>query len=73
LVADPLSVFFTAEVSRASRSRCSYSEKGGDGAEPKTVEAVNTALMAPHTFTKGACAALLILDGLPAKPRFKAV
>jgi predicted dienelactone hydrolase len=28
------------------------SEKGGDGVEPKAVEAVNTALKAPHTFTK---------------------
>jgi predicted dienelactone hydrolase len=28
------------------------SEKGGDNVESKTVEAVNTALKAPHTFTK---------------------
>ena len=28
------------------------SEEGDDGVEPKTVEAVNSALKAPHTFTK---------------------
>jgi predicted dienelactone hydrolase len=54
VVADPLSVFFTAEGLAGITIPVQLwgSEKGGDGVEPKTVEAVNTALQAPHTFTK---------------------
>lgn len=54
VVADPLSVFFTAEGLAGITIPVQLwgSEKGGDGVEPKTVEAVNTALKAPHTFTK---------------------
>ena len=54
MVADPLSVFFTAEALAGITIPVQLwgSEKGGDGVEPKTVEAVNTALKAPHTFTK---------------------
>ncbi|MEJ0077292.1 MAG: prolyl oligopeptidase family serine peptidase [Alphaproteobacteria bacterium] len=53
-VADPLSVFFTAEALAgiAIPVQLWGSEKGGDGVEPKTVEAVNAAFKAPHTFTK---------------------
>jgi predicted dienelactone hydrolase len=53
VVADPLSVFFTAEGLAGITIPVQLwgSEKGGDGVEPKTVEAVNTALKAPHTFT----------------------
>jgi predicted dienelactone hydrolase len=54
VVADPLSVFFTAEglAGITIPVQLWASEKGGGGVEPKTVEAVNTALKAPHTFTK---------------------
>jgi predicted dienelactone hydrolase len=54
VVADPLSVFFTAEGLAGITIPVQLwgSEKGGDGVEPQTVEAVNTALKAPHTFTK---------------------
>src|SRR5262249_21647007 len=54
VVADPLSVFFTAEGLAGITIPVQLwgSEKGGDGVEPKTVEAVNTALKAPHTFMK---------------------
>ena len=54
VVADPLSVFFTDEglAGITIPVQLWASEKGGDGVEPKTVEAVNTALKAPHTFTK---------------------
>lgn len=54
VVADPLSVFFTAEGLKGITIPVQLwaSEKGGDGVEPKTVEAVNAALKAPHTFTK---------------------
>src|SRR5215468_8191468 len=54
VVADPVSVFFTAEGLSGVTIPVQLwaSEKGGDGIEPKTVEAVNTALKAPHTFTK---------------------
>lgn len=54
VVADPLSVFFTAEALAGITIPVQLwgSEKGGDGVEPKTVEVVNAALKAPHTFTK---------------------
>jgi predicted dienelactone hydrolase len=54
VVADPVSVFFTAEglASISIPVQLWGSEKGGDNIEPKTVEALNTALKAPHTFTK---------------------
>ena len=54
VVADPLSVFFTAEALAGITIPVQLwaSEKGGDGVEPKTVEAVNAALKAPHTLTK---------------------
>jgi predicted dienelactone hydrolase len=54
VVADPVSVFFTAEglAGITIPVQLWASEKGGDGIEPKAVEAVNTALKAPHTFTK---------------------
>lgn len=54
VVADPLSIFFTAEglAGITIPVQLWASEKGGGGVEPKTVEAVNTALKAPHTFTK---------------------
>jgi predicted dienelactone hydrolase len=54
VVADPVSVFFTAEGLAGITIPVQLwgSEKGGDNVEPKTVEAVNTALKAPHTFTK---------------------
>jgi predicted dienelactone hydrolase len=54
VVADPLSVFFTAEglAGITTPVQIWSSEKGGDGVEPKTVEAINTALKAPHSFTK---------------------
>lgn len=54
VVADPLSVFFTADTLAGITIPVQLwaSEKGGDGVEPKTVEAVNAALKAPHTFTK---------------------
>src|SRR5262245_59734921 len=54
VVADPLSVFFTAEGLAGITIEVQLwgSEKGGDGVEPKTVEAVNMALNGPHTFAK---------------------
>jgi predicted dienelactone hydrolase len=54
VVADPLSVFFTAEglASITIPVQLWGSDTGGDGVEPKTVEEVDTALKAPHTFTK---------------------
>jgi predicted dienelactone hydrolase len=54
VVADPASTFFKAEGLSGVTIPVQLwgSEKGGDGVEPMTVEAVNTALKAPHTFTK---------------------
>ena len=54
VVADPLSIFFTAEALAGITIPVQLwgSEKGGDGVEPKTVEGVNSALKAPHTFTQ---------------------
>ena len=54
VVADPFSGFFTAEGLAGITIPVQLwgSETGGDGVEPKTVEAVNTALKAPHTFMK---------------------
>jgi predicted dienelactone hydrolase len=54
VVADPLSVFFTAEGLAGVTIPVQLwgSEKGGDGVKPETMEAVNTALKAPHTFTR---------------------
>lgn len=54
VVADPVSVFFTAEGLAGITIPVQLwgSEQGGDNVESKTVEAVNTALKAPHTFTK---------------------
>lgn len=54
MIADPLSIFFTAEGLAGITIPVQLwgSEKGGDGVEPKTVEAINTALKAPHTFMK---------------------
>ena len=54
MVADPLSAFFTAESLAGITIPVQLwgSEKGGDGVEPKTVEALDMALKAPHTFTK---------------------
>lgn len=54
VVADPLSVFFTAEGLAGITIPVQLwgSETGGDGVKAKTVEAVDTALKAPHTFTK---------------------
>jgi predicted dienelactone hydrolase len=54
VVADPLSVFFAAEALSGITIPVQLwgSEKGGDGVEPKTVEALDTTLKAPHTFTK---------------------
>lgn len=53
VVADPLSIFFAPEGLSGITIPVQLwgSEHGGDGVEPKTVEAVNTALKAPHTFT----------------------
>jgi predicted dienelactone hydrolase len=53
-IADPLSVFFTTESLAGITIPVQLwgSEFGGDGVDPKTVEAVNTALNTPHTFTK---------------------
>ena len=53
-IADPLSVFFKAESFSDVTIPVQLwgSETGGDGVEPNTVEAVNTALKAPHTFAK---------------------
>ena len=54
VVADLLSIFFTAESLAGITIPVQLwgSEKGGDGIDPKTVEALNTQLKAPHTFTK---------------------
>jgi predicted dienelactone hydrolase len=54
LVADLLSTFFTTEGLAGITIPVQLwgSEKGGDGAEPKTVEALNAALKALHTFTE---------------------
>jgi predicted dienelactone hydrolase len=53
-IADPLSVFFTATslVGITIPVQLWGSELGGDGVDPRTVQAVDTALNAPHTFTK---------------------
>lgn len=54
VIADPVSTFFTAQglADITIPVQLWGSEKGGDGVEPKTVEAINTMLKAPHTFTK---------------------
>ena len=54
VIADPLSIFFTTEGLAGVTIPVQLwgSEKGGDGVEPQTVEAVNTMLKAPHTFTR---------------------
>ena len=54
VVADPVSIFFTAEGLAGITIPVQLwgSEKGGGGVEAKTVEALNTALKAPHTFMK---------------------
>ena len=54
VVADPVSIFFTAEGLAGITIPVQLwgSEKGGGGVEPKTVESVNTTLKAPHTFMK---------------------
>ncbi len=54
VIADPLAVFFTPEALAAITIPVQLwgSEQGGDGVEPASVEAVDTALTAPHTFTK---------------------
>jgi len=53
-IADPPSGFFTTESLAGITIPVQLwgSEFGGDGVEPETVEALNTALRAPHTFTK---------------------
>jgi predicted dienelactone hydrolase len=53
-IADPLSVFFSADSFSGVTIPVQLwgSETGGDGVEPKTVEAVDAWLKAPHTFTK---------------------
>jgi predicted dienelactone hydrolase len=53
-IADPLSVFFSAGSFSGVTIPVQLwgSETGGDGVEPKTVEAVDAWLKAPHTFTK---------------------
>lgn len=53
-IADPASVFFTGEGLAGITIPVQLwgSEKGGDGIAPKTIEAVDTALRAPHTFTQ---------------------
>jgi predicted dienelactone hydrolase len=53
-IADPLSVFFSADSFSGVTIPVQLwgSETGGDGVEPKTVEAVDAWLRAPHTFTK---------------------
>jgi predicted dienelactone hydrolase len=54
VIADPLSVFFSADSFSGVTIPIQLwgSETGGDGVEPKTIEAVDTWLKAPHTFTK---------------------
>jgi predicted dienelactone hydrolase len=54
VLADPLSSFFTAGnlATITIPIQLWGSELGGDGVDPKTVEAVNAGLNAPHTFTK---------------------
>jgi predicted dienelactone hydrolase len=53
-IADPPSVFFTSANLAGITIPVQLwgSELGGDGVDPETVEALNTALNAPHTFTK---------------------
>jgi predicted dienelactone hydrolase len=53
-IADPLSVFFSADSFSGVTIPVQLwaSESGGDGVEPKTIEAVDGWLKAPHTFTK---------------------
>jgi predicted dienelactone hydrolase len=52
-VADPLSAFTPEGLAGITIPVQLWgSEQGGDGVEPKTVEAVDTALKSPHTFTK---------------------
>ena len=53
-IADPLAIFFTAESLAGVTIPVQLwgSETGGDGVEPKSVEAIDTALKAPHTFTR---------------------
>jgi predicted dienelactone hydrolase len=53
-VADPLAIFFTADNLAGITVPVQIwgSEKGGDGVEPKTVEALDAALKGPHTFIK---------------------
>jgi predicted dienelactone hydrolase len=54
VVADPLAIFFTAEglAGITIPVQLWASEKGGDGIDPKAVDALNTQLKAPHTFIK---------------------
>ena len=54
VIADPLSVFFSADSFSGVTIPVQLwgSETGGDGVEPKTIEAVDAWLKAPHTFTK---------------------
>jgi predicted dienelactone hydrolase len=54
VVADPASIFFTAEALAGITVPVQLwgSETGGDGVDPKTVQALDTQLKAPHTFTK---------------------
>ena len=53
-VADPLSVFFSAGSFSGVTIPVQLwgSETGGDGVEPRTIEAVDGWLKAPHTFTR---------------------
>jgi predicted dienelactone hydrolase len=53
-IADPLSIAFSADSFSDVTIPVQLwgSETGGDGVEPKTVEAVDKWLKAPHTFTK---------------------
>ena len=54
VVADPLAIFFTPEglAGITIPVQLWASEKGGDGIDPKALDALNTQLKAPHTFTK---------------------
>lgn len=53
-IADPLAVVFSAESLEGVTVPVQLwaSEAGGDGVEPKTIEAINSWLKAPHAFTK---------------------
>jgi predicted dienelactone hydrolase len=53
VIADPFAAFFSAEglAGITIPVQLWASETGGDGVEPKTVAAVDTALKSPHTFT----------------------